>query len=116
RVHPFVEQVDGLALAGAVDAVHQDHDGKLRALEELVLQLQKARAQPRLLALVLRLLQLVADLGGLEHGPNRTGGRDARAGARAFRALAHRPAPGPRGAGWRKLRTPRVAPRPATGP
>jgi hypothetical protein len=67
RIHPFVQQVDGLALAGAVDAVHQDHHGKLPPFEQLVLEREQALAQLGLLALELGLSELVADLGGFEH-------------------------------------------------
>ena len=66
-VHPLVEEVDGLALAGAVDAVHEDDHRELVFLEEPVLEVEQALAHLRLLALEARLVELVADLRGFEH-------------------------------------------------
>ena len=67
RVHPFLEQVDGLALAGAVHAVDEDEHGKARRVEQLVLRPEQRLAQLRQLALVGALVDRVAKLGGFEH-------------------------------------------------
>src|SRR5205814_10403008 len=74
---------DRLALAGAVDAVHEDEHGKLRVREELVLQREQPLAKLGLLAIELALRELVADLRGFEHAltlpPRRATARFARA-------------------------------------
>src|SRR5213075_838623 len=67
RIHPLVEEVDRLALAGAVDAVHEDHHGKGAFVQQAILQVEEPLARLALLALELALLELVADLGGFEH-------------------------------------------------
>ncbi|MCY1497116.1 hypothetical protein D9M68_310710 [compost metagenome] len=45
RVHPFVEQLDRLALAGAFDAVDQDEHRETRLLLQLELRIQQRFAQ-----------------------------------------------------------------------
>ena len=67
RVHPFVEEVDGLSLTRTVDAGHQDQDGEILFLQQVELRLQQGFPELWLLALVTRLGDAVADLGGFEH-------------------------------------------------
>ena len=67
RVHPFVEEVHGLALAGAVDAVHEHDDGERLVRKELVLRLEQLRAELLRLLVVRGVVDLVTELGGLEH-------------------------------------------------
>ncbi|MNF60524.1 hypothetical protein D3C84_421450 [compost metagenome] len=45
RVHPLVEQLDRLALAGALDAIDQDEHRETRLLLQLELRLQQGFAQ-----------------------------------------------------------------------
>src|SRR6185312_10413199 len=99
RVHPFVEEVHGLALAGAIHPVYEDHDGEVALVEEPVLEPEEALAQLRLLALELGFRELVADLGGFEHGvssspfsgrPSSPAGRVRRGGARSARPWLRR--------------------------
>ncbi len=64
RVHPLVQEVDGLALAGAVHAAHQHGHGETGIGEQAVLRLEQRLAQRRRLALEVCLADLVADFGG----------------------------------------------------
>ena len=68
RVHPFVEEVDGLALAGAIDTAHEDEHGKIGFLQQPELRVQQRLAEFRFFALVAGLGDAVADFGGFEHG------------------------------------------------
>jgi hypothetical protein len=47
RVHPLVEQVDRLALAGALDAGDQDQHREAAVEVQVVLRLEQRRAQRR---------------------------------------------------------------------
>jgi hypothetical protein len=63
RVHPLVEQVHRLALARAVDAVHEDHHREAPLLRAaVVLRLEQGLAQRGLLLRVLRLRHLLTEL------------------------------------------------------
>lgn len=68
RVHPFTEQFDRLALAGALDAVDQDQQRKTRLLAQPVLRVQQGLAQGRHLDVIGCLVDGVADFRGFEHG------------------------------------------------
>ena len=104
RIHPLLQQVDGLALAGAVHAVDEDEQGEFGAVQQLVLRLKQRLAQPGKLAFVDVLLDRMAKLGGFEHAgrprwfpgtladrPGGNNGRKREAG-RAARAAGIRPA------------------------
>ncbi|MND79280.1 hypothetical protein D3C80_710130 [compost metagenome] len=67
RVHPFVEQLDRLALAGAFDAIDQHDDRKTRLLLELELGLEQGLAQCGYGGFVGVFIYHVADFGGFEH-------------------------------------------------
>ena len=67
RIHPFVEQVDGLALAGLVHTVDQDHDGKLLELEQIELGIEQLGAQTRHRGAKAFVVGAVAEFGGFEH-------------------------------------------------
>ncbi|MNN31684.1 hypothetical protein D3C81_1453810 [compost metagenome] len=67
RVHPLVEQLDRLALAGALDAVEQHDQRKARLLAQLELRLEQRLAQFGHRGVVGFLVDLVADFGGFEH-------------------------------------------------
>ena len=67
-VHPLVEEVHRLALAGPFDAADQDEAGELLEVEQLVLRLEQGLPELRLLALPGGLVDFVGDLGGVEHG------------------------------------------------
>ena len=47
RVHPLVEEVDDLALAGAVDPAREQDDRELGALERAHLRVEELRAELR---------------------------------------------------------------------
>jgi hypothetical protein len=65
---PLVEEVDGLALAGAVDAVDQDHHRLPGLRQQRILGIQQGGAQFRFAPLVFLLADAVTDLGGFKHG------------------------------------------------
>ncbi|MNZ37146.1 hypothetical protein D3C78_545880 [compost metagenome] len=67
RVHPLVEQLDRLALAGAFDAVDQHDHREARLLLEFVLGFEQGLAQSGYLGVVSLLVDAVADFGGFEH-------------------------------------------------
>ncbi|MNZ55557.1 hypothetical protein D3C78_734860 [compost metagenome] len=67
RVHPFVEQLDRLALARPFDTVDQDQHREARLLLQLELSFQQRLAQFDDRLLVGFLVDRMADLGGLEH-------------------------------------------------
>ena len=67
RIHPFVEQVDGLALARLVHAVDQDHDGKLLELEQIELGIEQLGAQGGHRGAESFVVGAVAEFGGFEH-------------------------------------------------
>ncbi len=68
RVHPLVEELDRLALAGALDAVDQDDHREARLLLELELRLEQRFAQLDDGLLVGVLVDAVANFRGFEHG------------------------------------------------
>ena len=68
RIHPFVEEVDRLALARAAYARNEQDHWKLAELGKPELGVQQIDPQLRLDALVLPLGQLVSQLRRLEHG------------------------------------------------
>ncbi|MNS58652.1 hypothetical protein D3C72_915790 [compost metagenome] len=73
RIHPFVEQVDGGALAGAVDPRH-DHQQRFLCLPEaLVLRFQQGDPQPFFERLELVFGQDGVGFGFGEHGDARIG-------------------------------------------
>ncbi len=45
RIHPGIQQIDGLALAGAVDAGEHDDDRKTRLPRELALHVEQLGAE-----------------------------------------------------------------------
>jgi len=51
RVHPRIQQVDGFALATAVDPGNQDHDREILLLQYVVLDIEQFGAQLRHLGL-----------------------------------------------------------------
>src|SRR5262249_27296207 len=65
--HPFVEQVDRLALARAVDAADQHHHRERFLGEQLVLRGEQRLAQRRDLPGVTFLVDGVTELGRFEH-------------------------------------------------
>ena len=67
RIHPFVEQVHGLALARAVDAVHQHHRGERLELLHIELRIQQLHPQPGHQLFVSLLAGNVAKFGRLKH-------------------------------------------------
>ena len=67
RIHPFVEQLDRLALARPFDPVDQDQHRKTRLLTEPVLRVQQGLAQERHFGVVGGLVDAVADFRRLEH-------------------------------------------------
>ena len=101
RVHPEVEGVDDLSLAGAVHAVDQDDDGKVPALGQLELRLEQRLPDLRLLFPVGRLVELATEFRGFEHRTPSSSGS------------GRRPAPDrmlSRGAARRKDRRPKREP------
>jgi hypothetical protein len=67
RVHPFVEQVHGLALAGAVHAADQDDDREFGLLRQIELRIQQVFAQFGFFLVVGLLVDLVSELGRFKH-------------------------------------------------
>ena len=67
RVHPLVEQVDGLPLAGALDAADDDQRRELLLLREVVLRVEEGGPQPLLLLLPDGRVESVVQLRILEH-------------------------------------------------
>jgi hypothetical protein len=67
RVHPLVEQLDRLALAGAFDAVDQHDHRETRLLLEFVLGFEQGLAQGGHFGVVGFLVDAVTDFGGFEH-------------------------------------------------
>lgn len=91
RVHPLVEQVDGLALACAFDATDEYQHGELLLLEHPVLRGEQGLAQLRLLLLPGGFVDFVGDGGGLEHAT-----RLVQASAKTDEVLRFRPGGWPR--------------------
>ena len=67
RVHPFVQQIDGFALAGAIDAADQGDDREAPVQEQIVLRIEQCFAQPGHLARISLLGDCVAQLRRFEH-------------------------------------------------
>jgi len=67
RVHPLVEQLDRLALAGTFDAIDQHDHREARLLLEFVLGFEQCLAKGGLFCLVGFLVDAVTDFGGFEH-------------------------------------------------
>ncbi|MNP18643.1 hypothetical protein D3C76_1111340 [compost metagenome] len=67
RVHPFIEQLDCLALASAFNAVDQYNHRKARLLLELELRFEQGLAQRRHFGFIGFFINRVADFGGFEH-------------------------------------------------
>ncbi|MNY26449.1 hypothetical protein D3C86_1602990 [compost metagenome] len=67
RIHPLVEQLDRLTLAGPLDPAEQDDHRKTRLLAQLVLRLQQCFAQRRYGGVERGLVDGMTNLGGLEH-------------------------------------------------
>jgi hypothetical protein len=79
RIHPFVEEVDGLALARPLHPRDQDQDREAPLRPEIALRLQQGAAQFGLLPLEVRLADLVLEFGRFEHAlPSRRAARAAR--------------------------------------
>src|SRR5262249_27503115 len=72
RIHPLVEDVHGLTLAGAVHAADQDEHGELLFLEERDLRLQEVNAGRRHALVARGLFDVVTERGGFEHGERQT--------------------------------------------
>jgi hypothetical protein len=53
RIHPVIEQVDGLPLARAIDAGHDDQQCPVGPVQAVVLRLEQSRAQAALACLVI---------------------------------------------------------------
>jgi hypothetical protein len=75
-VHPLVEQVHRLALAGALDAADQHEHGELLLAQDPILGGEQRLPQLRLFFLPGGFVDLVGDGGGVEHvtkasSPNR---------------------------------------------
>jgi hypothetical protein len=68
RVHPFVEQVGGFALAGAIDTADEDDDGKFLRLGQVVLGVEQGLAQGGHFVFVGLLVYGMAEFGRFEHG------------------------------------------------
>ena len=68
RVHPLVEQVHHLALAGTVNAVDEDDHREVAILKQLVLCREQRLTQLRLFLAVFLAADAVADFGRFEHG------------------------------------------------
>ena len=67
RIHPVVQLVDGLALAGAFDAGDEDQRRKAAVLLKVILRFKQPLAESRLLALVDAFRYLVVEIRRLEH-------------------------------------------------
>ena len=67
RVHPLVQQVDGLALAGAVHPSNQDDDRKFAFLCQIELRVEQFLAQFGDFDVVFSLVDLVSQFSGFEH-------------------------------------------------
>ncbi len=67
RVHPLVEDVEGVPLARGLDAADEDDDGELFPAHDVGLSAEEALAQARDFGVVGLGVDLVAELGGLEH-------------------------------------------------
>ena len=63
RIHPLVEEVHHLALAGTLHARDHDQHGETPAFLELVLGLEQRLSELGLLAPVYRLADVVIELG-----------------------------------------------------
>ncbi len=72
RVHPRVQQVDGLALAGAVHAREHDDDGERRRRAQLALHLEQLAEEHRLTRLELFLRYRAPEFCRFEHGQEYT--------------------------------------------
>src|SRR5262249_6397118 len=68
RIHPLVQEVHGLALAGAVDATDDHDDGERLVVAERILGREERLAERGHFPLVIGLFDAMSDLGGLEHG------------------------------------------------
>ena len=69
RIHPLVEQIHRLALAGCIDAIDENDDGKISRLAQIELCVEQVGAQGRHFVLIAHLAHLLAQLGRLEHRP-----------------------------------------------
>ncbi len=67
RVHPFIQQIDGLALARAVHAADQDDDREAPVLEQVVLRIEQGFAQLRYLARISLLADRVPQFRRFKH-------------------------------------------------
>src|SRR5262249_40540289 len=67
RIHPFVEEIDGLPLARAIDAPNEDDDRKSARVFESVLRVEQRRAERRHLLIVDLFVDAVTKLRRLEH-------------------------------------------------
>ena len=67
RIHPGVEQVDGLAFASAVDA-GEDHEHGKRCRAQLLLRTEQGRPECGQALLVRLLRERSSDFSGFEHG------------------------------------------------
>ena len=67
RVHPFVEQLDRLALAGAFDAIDQDDHRETFLLLKFELRFKQGFAQRRHLGVIGFFVDGVTDFSGFKH-------------------------------------------------
>ena len=67
RIHPLIEQIHRLALAGAFDAGDQDQHGEATLLLEVKLRVKQCLPQLCFLAAVDGLVDVMLQLGGFEH-------------------------------------------------
>lgn len=68
RIHPFIEQLDGFALAGAFDAIDQHDHREASLLVQLELRFQQGLTQGRDFCVVSVLIDGVTNFGGFKHG------------------------------------------------
>ena len=67
RVHPFIEQIDRLAFAGAIHAADDDDYRKACGFCQIVLRVEQGFPEPGCFAVISCFLDLVAQLRGFEH-------------------------------------------------
>ena len=67
RIHPLVEDVDGLTFAGTVHPGHQNNYRELLCLQQIELSIQQRFTKPGDLPLPFCLTDLVANLRGFKH-------------------------------------------------
>ena len=98
RIHPRIQEIDGLSLAAAIDPGNQDDDRKLLFLQDIVLNIEQGGAQFRHLLPKGFLVDLVSQLCRFEHlhSPLKSPHNTCRAANAASPAVSVRNTRGPR--------------------